>query len=45
MADEEQVALLKQGVEVWNKWREENPDTGGEVVFWRSCGLLEGGKP
>jgi hypothetical protein len=26
MADEEQVALLKQGVEVWNKWREANPD-------------------
>ena len=26
MADEEHVALLKQGVEVWNKWRKENPD-------------------
>jgi TIR domain-containing protein/pentapeptide repeat protein len=26
MADEEHVALLKQGVEVWNKWREANPD-------------------
>ena len=26
MANEEHVALLKQGVEVWNKWREENPD-------------------
>jgi hypothetical protein len=25
MADEEHVALLKQGVKVWNKWREENP--------------------
>jgi TIR domain/Pentapeptide repeats (8 copies) len=25
MANEEQVALLKQGVEVWNKWRVENP--------------------
>ncbi|MGR3277084.1 pentapeptide repeat-containing protein [Acaryochloris marina NIES-2412] len=25
MANEEQVDLLKQGVEVWNKWREENP--------------------
>jgi len=25
MADEEHVALLEQGVEVWNKWREENP--------------------
>ena len=28
MADEEHVALLKQGVEVWNKWRKENPDVG-----------------
>jgi uncharacterized protein YjbI with pentapeptide repeats len=26
MADEEHVALLKQGVEVWNKWREKNRD-------------------
>ena len=26
MAGEEHVALLKQGVVVWNKWREENPD-------------------
>jgi hypothetical protein len=25
MANEEHVALLKQGVEVWNKWRKENP--------------------
>jgi len=26
MANEEHVKILKQGVEVWNKWREENPD-------------------
>lgn len=26
MADEEQVKRLKQGVEGWNSWREENPD-------------------
>lgn len=26
MANEEQLALLKQGVEVWNAWREKNPD-------------------
>jgi uncharacterized protein YjbI with pentapeptide repeats len=25
MADEEQLALLKQGVEVWNQWRSKNP--------------------
>ena len=26
MANEEQLSILKQGVDVWNKWREENPD-------------------
>ncbi len=26
MANEEQLSILKQGVEVWNKWREENPN-------------------
>ncbi len=26
MANPEHLKILKQGVEVWNKWREENPD-------------------
>jgi hypothetical protein len=26
MADEEHVAMLKQGVDAWNAWRDENPD-------------------
>ena len=26
MANEEQLAILKQGVEVWNRWRKKNPD-------------------
>lgn len=25
MANEEQLSILKQGVDVWNKWRKENP--------------------
>ena len=25
MANQEQLALLKQGVAVWNAWREQNP--------------------
>jgi hypothetical protein len=26
MANDEHVALLKQGVDAWNTWRDENPD-------------------
>jgi hypothetical protein len=26
MANQEHVARLKQGVKVWNQWRDENPD-------------------
>jgi len=26
MADNNQIAILSQGVEAWNKWREDNPD-------------------
>ncbi len=26
MANQEQLDILKQGVEVWNQWREEHPD-------------------
>ena len=26
MADEKQLEILKQGIGVWNKWRDDNPD-------------------
>lgn len=31
MANEEHVAILKQGAEVWHKWRKENPDVRPEL--------------
>jgi hypothetical protein len=33
MANQEQVALLKQGSEVWNAWRKENPDVKIDLSF------------
>lgn len=26
MAKEEHIAILRQGVEVWNRWRSDNPE-------------------
>jgi len=44
MANQEQMEKLKQGVEGWNKWREENPDIkidlGGTDLCWK-VSLLE----
>jgi hypothetical protein len=31
MANDEHVALLKQGANAWNKWREANPDIQPDV--------------
>src|SRR6266487_107129 len=31
MANQEQLDILKQGVTVWNKWREENPSIGVDL--------------
>ncbi len=33
MANQEQLAILKQGVEVWNNWRSQNPNV--EIMFDR----------
>jgi uncharacterized protein YjbI with pentapeptide repeats len=32
MANEEHLAILRQGVEVWNKWREENPSIRPDIT-------------
>jgi uncharacterized protein YjbI with pentapeptide repeats len=38
MANEEQLQILKQGVDVWNKWREENRDVN---VDFSEADLIE----
>ena len=40
MANPEHVKILKQGVEVWNRWREERPD----IVPDLSQAVLQGTK-
>ncbi len=32
MANEEHLKILKQGVEAWNRWRQENPDVQPDLV-------------
>ncbi len=39
MADPKHVEILKQGVEVWNKWREENPDIEPNLCMTSLLGL------
>ena len=34
MANEEHVAILKQGVEAWNKWRDENRTITEQILRW-----------
>jgi hypothetical protein len=33
VANEEHLAILKQGVEVWNKWREKNPEIKPDLLI------------
>jgi hypothetical protein len=33
MANPEHLAILKQGVDVWNKWRDENPDVQPDLSY------------
>jgi hypothetical protein len=38
MANEEQLAILKQGVDVWNRWRKENLEIEVDLHGWVSAG-------
>jgi uncharacterized protein YjbI with pentapeptide repeats len=38
MANDEHVALLKQGVDAWNSWRDENPDIDIDLSGATLCG-------
>jgi len=38
MANEEQLAILRQGVDVWNKWREKNPTLRVELISAKLSG-------
>ncbi len=40
MANPEHLGILKQGVEVWNQWREENQEDA-QIL----CALMFGPKP
>ena len=33
MANPEHLEILKQGVDVWNRWREENPEVKPDLKF------------
>jgi hypothetical protein len=43
MANQEQVEILKQGVEAWNKWREKNPSIKIDLSYtdFRTANLSE----
>ena len=32
MANEKHIEILRQGVEVWNKWREDNPEVRPDLI-------------
>ncbi len=43
MANEEHLKVLKQGVEVWNRWREENPDVRPDFIGAKLSGATLNG--
>ena len=43
MANDEYVALLKQGVDAWNTWRDENLDIGLDLSQVDSSRRTSGG--
>ncbi|MBD1932089.1 MULTISPECIES: pentapeptide repeat-containing protein [Cyanophyceae] len=39
MANEEHLEILKQGVEVWNRWRKENPNVSPDLGYVSFSGI------
>jgi hypothetical protein len=44
MANDEHVAMLKQGVAAWNVWRAENPDIRPDISGLTSAGGTSAGR-
>ena len=40
MANKEHLAILEQGVEVWNRWREENPGVEPDLIKANLSGAI-----
>jgi hypothetical protein len=40
MADESHLSVLKQGVEAWNQWREQNPGVEPDLGEANLCGTI-----
>jgi uncharacterized protein YjbI with pentapeptide repeats len=40
MANEEHLALLRQGVEAWNEWKANNPDIRPDLSFATGSGII-----
>ena len=43
MANQEYLDILKQGVQIWNQWREEHPNIEPDLSEARLCGALLSG--
>ena len=49
MANQQQLDILKQGVEAWNEWRKKNPDVtidlNGYMPIYKATMCAAGSRP